>query len=823
MEMETMLKNYFKIAWRTISRQKINTLINTTGLAFGICACLVIYLINSFDLSFDRFHPDGDRIYRIVGEMQRENGETMFLNSPFSDLAGFQTRIPGFEAECGYFQYGGKTRIEEPGKPAKDFSGDLEKGGIASIITGSSYFDIFTYHWLAGHAASLKEPFRVVLTRSRAIQYFGNIPVNKMIGKPVIYDDSLKVTVSGILEDWKENTDFGYTDFISISSATHSFLRNRIPAEDWTILSPHQSQAFVKLARGVSAAGVNNAFAAYIKKNIKQPAGTRLRMWLQPITDIHFTPEFHRGDDGDNQFRKAYRPVIYALMGAAIFILFIAAINFINLTTAQSIRRAKETGIRKVMGSRRTHLIFQFLTETFILTAMAVFIAVLLVRPVLSFFRDYIPDGVVFTVNGENIIFLISVLVLTTLLAGFYPAFVLSGFKPVQSLTGTGAKSVHGKGYLRKSLIVFQFSISLLFIIATLVIGNQIRFMRNSDKGFSTDAVVNIPRIWRDQSDKVKGLAETIKHIPGVDQVILQAFAPMGFPHMSQTVVYKGKQDIKLEVSLQPGNEDYIPFYKMKLIAGRNMFHSDSLRELVINQTFASRIGFSDPQQAIGKQIAWFDGKTYPIVGVIADFHENSFHEPMKPVVIGHMPELEKGIGFRLSTRGKEVAEAKTILAQVEKEWKKTYPENDFNYHFLNESITWLYQQETKTAWLMNVVMFITIFISCMGLFGLALFTAEQRTKEIGIRKVLGATVTNIVTLLSRDFVLLVFISLVIASPVAWYFMNRWLEDFAFRIHIGWWVFILAGCIAMLTALCTVSFQALKAAMANPVKSLRTE
>jgi hypothetical protein len=297
----------------------------------------------------------------------------------------------------------------------------------------------------------------------------------------------------------------------------------------------------------------------------------------------------------------------------------------------------------------------------------------------------------------------------------------------------------------------------------------------------------------------------------------------MGFPHMSQTIVYKGKQDIQLEASLQPGNEDYIPFYKMKLVAGRNMFHSDSLREFIVNQTFASRIGFADPRQAIGKQIVWFDGKTYPIVGVIADFHENSFHEPMKPVVIAHMPELEKGIGFRLSTRGKEVAEAKTILAQIEKEWKKVYPENDFNFHFLNESITWLYQQETKTAWLMNVVMFITIFISCMGLFGLALFTAEQRTKEIGIRKVLGATVTNIVTLLSKDFVLLVLISLVIASPVAWYFMNRWLEDFAFRIHIGWWVFILAGCIAMLTALCTVSFQALKAAMANPVKSLRTE
>jgi putative ABC transport system permease protein len=819
-----MLKNYFKIALRTISRQKIHTLINVTGLAFGICACLVIYLINSYDLSFDRFHPDGDRIYRIVGELQKGNGEKMFLNSPFRDVAAFQTQIPGFEARCGYFLYGAKTTIVETGKPDKNFSGDLDNGGTASILTGSSYFDIFTYHWLAGSTAALDQPYRVVLTRSRARDYFGNLPVNEMIGRTVIYDDSLKTTVSGIIEDWQNKTDFGYTDFISLGSATHSFLRNRIPTEDWTSLSPHQSYAFVKLEKESSPAKVNAAFAAYIKQNVKPgDPGSKLTMWLQPITDIHFTPEFHRGDDGDNQFRKAYRPVIYALMGAAAFILLIAAFNFINLTTALSMRRAKETGIRKVMGSNRTNLIFQFLTETFLVTLIAVFIAVLLVRPALSFFSAYIPQGVVFTMNSENIAFLISVLFITTMLAGFYPAIVLSGFKPVQSLTGAGLKTGREKGYLRKSLIVFQFSISLLFIMATLVIGSQIRFMRNSNKGFSSDAVVNIPGIWRDHSDKINGLAESVKHIQGVDKVILQAFAPMGFPHMSQTVIYKGKEEIKLEASIQPGNEDFIPFYEMKLIAGRNMFHSDSLSELVVNQTLARRLGFSNPEDALGKQIQWFTGKSYPIVGVIADFHENSFHEPIKPVIIAHMPELEKGIGFKLASRGKEVVEAKAILARIEKEWKKAYPENNFNYQFLNESITWLYDQETKTAWLMNVVMMITIFISCMGLFGLALFTAEQRTKEIGIRKVLGASVSNIVILLSGDFVLLVCISLVIASPIAWFYMNRWLEDFAFRIQIGWWVFVLAGSMAIIIALFTVSAQALKAAIANPVKSLRTE
>lgn len=818
-----MLKNYFIVAWRNISRHKVYTLINITGLAFGICACLVIYLINSYDLSFDKFHPDGNRIYRIVGELQR-GSEKLFLNSPFPDVAGFQNQIPGFEAESGYHQYGAKTSIPFTGQPTKNYSGSLDNGGIASIITSPSYFDIFKYRWLIGNANTLNEPYKVVITESRAHQFFGNLPLNSMIGKTVIYDDSLKVTVSGIVEDWKKNSDFAYTEFISISTATHSFLNNRIPTDDWNSLSPHQSQAFIKLSKGTTALQVNVEFAAFIKKNVKlTDKGSKLSMWLQPLTDIHFTPEFHRGDDGDNQFRKAYLPTIYALMGAALFILLIAAINFINLSTAQSIRRAKETGIRKVLGSNRISLIFQFLTETFVLTLMAVIVSLLFVRPVLSLFNNYIPAGVFFSLNTGTFIFLISVLVITTLLAGFYPAIVLSGYFPVQSLKGVGAKTNKENWYLRKSLIVFQFSISLIFIIATLVIGKQISYMRDSDKGFKTDAIITIQKVWRDHTNRANALAENIKHIAGVDKVILEAFAPMGFPHMQGGVEYKGKDDIKFDASYQPGGEGYIPFYEMKLLAGRNLFPGDSLKEIVVNQTFSKSLGFVKPEQSIGKSITCLGGKIYSIVGVVADFHENSFHEPMKPVAIVHLPEQEKGIAIKLASKGMQVSETKPILAEIEKQWKQTYPEENFECSFLNESIKWLYDQETKTAWLINVVMIITIFISCMGLFGLAMFTAEQRTKEISIRKILGATVTNIITLLSKDFVILVIISLIIASPVAWYFMNSWLEGFAYRIHISWWIFLLAGSIAVLIALLTVSFQAIKAAIANPVNNLHSE
>ena len=527
----------------------------------------------------------------------------------------------------------------------------------------SSYFDIFTYHWLSGNAASLNQPYHVVLTKNRATQYFGNISPEKMIGKTVIYDDSLKVTVSGIIGDWEKHSDFAYTDFISISTATHSFLKNRIPTEDWIEPESAPIAGFRQTIQRCFAEQVNERFAAYIKKNVKlKRPGTSLRMWLQPITDIHFTPDFHRGDDGDNQFRKAYLPVIYVLMGAALFILLIAAINFINLSTAQSIRRAKETGIRKVLGSNRASLVSQFLIETFVLTLMAVCISVLLVRPVLSLFSDYIPNGVRFTLNIGTTIFLLIVLMITTLLAGFYPAIVLSGFLPVQSLKGVGLKINKEKWMLRKSLIVFQFTISLIFIIAVLVIGNQVRFMRDSDKGFKTDAIVTIQRVWRDQSKRANSLAESMGRIPGVDQVILQAFAPMGFPHMQGDIEYKGKDDIKFQASYQPGNEGYIPFYEMKLLAGRNMFHGDSLKEIVVNQTFSRNLGFAKPEQSLGKSITGLGGKAYTIVGVVADFHENSFHEAMKPVVIVNIAGYRKRYCDQTFNKGNAGERSKNYL-----------------------------------------------------------------------------------------------------------------------------------------------------------------
>jgi ABC-type antimicrobial peptide transport system permease subunit len=819
-----MIKNYFKVAWRNIYRHKAYATINVLGLALGICACIVVYLITNFELGFDKFHPDKERIYRIVGEIQRSNGEKEFLNSLLPDVANFQKQIPGFEAEAGFHLYGPNTSTKIPSgdKTPKQFDNRIEGSYSTSvIITWPQYFDVFKYDWLIGNPAVLVHPFMVVLSESRAHKYFGNIPLTQMIGKTVIYDDSLLVRVGGIVKDWNKKTDFGFTDFISISTATNSFLKNQIPTDDWSSLSPHRSMAFVKLEKGTTAAQINERFATFIKEHVKlHNDGASLNMWLQPLTDIHFTNEFHRGDDGDD-FRKPYLPTLYALMGLALFILLIAAVNFINLSTAQSIQRAKEIGVRKVMGSSKTNIRFQFLTETFVITLLAVLISVLLVKPVLSLFGTYIPAGITFQLsNTSTLTFLLGVTIITSLLAGFYPAKILASYLPVLSLKGATVYKGSSGLNLRKGLIVFQFTISLIFIIGAIVMGDQIRFMRDSDKGFNSDAILTTNH-WRDQDGKLGIFAENIKHIAGIDKVILQGNSPMGFAHGGQDFKYKGKNGtINLPVSFDSGGDDFIPFYQMKLIAGRNMVHSDSLRELVINETCSRAMGFTNPENAVG-EFLYLNDQPYPIAGVVADFHEGSFHEVMKPVVIGK--EREWSLAVKLAGSGKKVGDVKTILSEMEKQWKKIYPEEGFNYSFLNESITWLYDQETKTAWLMNIAMGITIFISCMGLFGLGMFSAQKRTKEIGIRKVLGARVSNIVAMLSKDFVVLVLIALLIASPVAWYFMNQWLQDFAFRVNVSWWVFVAAGSAAVLIALITVSFQAIKAAIANPVKSLRTE
>ena len=819
-----MFGHHFKNAWRAIRHHKLYTVINVLGLSIGLCVCIVIYLIARYDLGFDKFHPDADRIYRIVGDVRFKDGFNMYLNSPFPQAGGIEHAIPGFEQQVGFHTFGFTVTIPaQNGKAAAQFSTKPDyRYGTSAILTGPAFFELFPHRWIIGSPAALNAPNQLVLTEGAARKYFGPGPLDQFIGKTVIYDDSLPVTVGGIVDDWNEQSDLDYTSFISIGTAPNSWVSKRFPTADWTSLQPHQSQAFVKLAKGVRPERVNKALADYIRKNDIQmaPGSSQLHLYLQPLRDMHYTSNFHKTDTGDD-FRQAYLPLLYGLMAIAVFILVLAVINFINLSTAQSLQRIKEVGIRKVMGSSRKGLIMQFLIETFLVTGLAVALSALLVQPAIWLFRGYIPVGVHFVFDATTAVFLLAIILFTTFTAGFYPSWLLSSYLPVLSLKGAWDRTRMRGGGLRKVLIIFQFSLSLLFIIGSLVIGRQMGFMRNADKGFDSDAILTLnPRPAR--PEQVQLLAQNLRQLAGVTDVVLQGNPPMGWAHGASALTYSGKVPATLSVMEQRASPGFIAFYGMQLLAGGDIHAGDSVRELVINETYSKALGFTYPGEAVGKML-YKDTLAYSVVGVVADFRQESFHETIKPLVIWHFARGERSVAVKLATRGKGGKEAKAIIAGIESRWKVLFPKSAFSYSFLNESITQLYDQETNTAFLMEAATAITILISCLGLFGLALFTARRREKEVGIRKVLGASVADLALLLSRQFLLLVFISLVIASPLAWYFADAWLKGFAYRTTMNGWVLLEAGSTAVMITLLTVGFLAMRAARRNPATVLRQE
>ncbi|ASU34853.1 ABC transporter permease [Mucilaginibacter xinganensis] len=815
-----MIKNYFKTAWRNITRNKVYAAINILGLSLGICACLVIYLITSFELSYDTFHPDGDRIYRITGSIKHAEDQKRDLATIMGPMpTAMRSELSGFESVTTFFNYFAKVSIPN-GKELKKFDAPRQGEDHSDLIVAEpQYFDLFKYHWLAGKAATaLNEPFKVVISESASHKYFGNETPDNVMGREIIYNDSLRLTVSGIVKDWSGNTDFKFKEFISFATIKSSFLKNDIDVTNWGFWD-YNTQGFVKLAKGVTLAQVEKQFPAFVKSHVKTGPGSKASLSLQPLADIHFNSAYD-----DAYSRQAHLPTLYALMGIAVFILIIAAINFINLSTAQSLRRAKEVGVRKVLGSSKSNLTVQFLTETLLITTVAVIVALLITGPVISSLQSIIPQGVALNLyNPATSIFLLLITIITALLAGFYPARILSSYLPVLSLKGQGSTTLNQKSYLRKVLIVFQFTVSLVFIIGTLVIGNQIHYVLNTDLGFKKDAIITMHTAYSNPIDQVGVFAEKVKQIPGVQLVSQHHQTPAAKGHMGTYISYAANK-AKIDASFDMSDENYVPLFGLNLVAGRNLLHADTIKEFLVNETCAKALGFTKPLDAIGKivEIGMNNGKA-PIVGVIRDFHSQSLHDPITPFFIASLKKGERTVSIKLTTRGKQADDFKNTIAKVKKAWDEVYPNDKFEYAFFDQTIAKLYEKEQKTARLMNIAMSIAILISCMGLFGLATFTAQQRFKEIGIRKILGASAARIVSMLSKDFLILVVIAIFIASPVAYYFMHLWLQDFAYRVNISWWIFLLSGVSAILIALATISFQSIKAALANPVKSLRSE
>jgi ABC-type antimicrobial peptide transport system permease subunit len=808
-----MLSNYFKIAWRNLFRHKAATAINITGLALGISACLIIYLMVSFELSYEHDIPGRKSIYRVVW------GDKGSIPDPAS--FALRNEVTGLETLACFHRYNAKVAI--PGNKGAMTRFDYPQWGKEQsdiIIAEPQYFTVFRYQWLTGDpATALKAPFSLVITESKAHKYFGSIPLEEIVGRTVIYNDSLTLTVTGVVKDLARNTILSFRDFISFSTVNHSFLQKEFNFSRWD--EANTTQTFVKLAEGTAADQVNKQLARFARHQLPEKAWADKALRLQPLTGIHFDTAYE-----DIFSRKAHLPTLYTLMSIAAFILLIAVINFINLSTAQSVERARETGIRKVLGSNRSSLVVQFLSETFILTLLAVVVSLLCLQPLLTAFRSLMPDGVGARLfQPATFVFLLLITVVTALLSGLYPAAVLSGYSPALSLKGNTGPRGNSQAYLRKGLVVFQFTVSLVFIIAALVIGRQVHFMLNKDMGFSKDAIITVDKKDAAAHNRHLALAERIRQLPEVEKVSLSDGTPAAVAHFHLPLSHKGAH-----VDCQPQWVDtaYLSLYKLKLKAGRNLLASDTARELLINETAAKALGFASPEAAIGQLVETLKVDStgvhpvvYPVVGVLADFHVESLHKPITPTFFSTNKEFSWSINIRL--RNLQPGGIKAALAKIERLWTSVYPNEVFHYDFFDATVASFYEQEQRTAKLINIAMMIAISISCMGLFGLAAFTARQRMKEIGIRKVLGASVTSIVIMLNKDFILLILIALLTASPIAWYLMRGWLENFAYTVNISWDTFLMAGVIAAVIALATVSHLAVRAAFSNPVKSLRSE
>jgi len=818
-----MLKTYLTIAYRNFIRNKVFSLINVLGLAIGISASLVIVLIVRHEFNFDKFEKDPPHLYRVVTDM-------VFFGSPIHNSGvpaplpdAVRKEVSGIDEVIGFHRYNVDPKVTITKKSGETpFTINHQKG---IIFADNNYFRLIPHSWLAGsEKRALDEPRQVVLAASRAKIYFPSLPVSAMIGKQVIYDDSLTAIVTGVIADIQDNTDFIFKEFISQSTITAPGLqlKRNYAWDRWGSVNGG-SQLLVRLAPNAQPAQIESQLQSLEKKYDKEnnnPGSTR-NFRLQPFDDIHFNADYD--PFGGN---TAHKPVLYGLLAVAAFLLSLACINYVNLSTAQSTERAKEIGVRKTLGSSGKQLIFQFMTETFFVTCISLLVSILLVPVILKIFADFIPADLHVNIFHQPylLIFAFLLTIVVSLLAGFYPALVLSRFKPVSVLKNQIYSSGSRRALLRKSLTVSQFLIAQIFTMCTLVAVKQIHFILTKDMGFQKEAIINVetPFLFNrsGQADARRFvLLNEIKQLPGVQIASLGGDAPASDGWSSNDMTFKdGKKNIETDVRQKYGDTNYLKLYHIKMLAGRAVKQSDTANEYVINETYMHILGFQKPTDVINKEIS-----NIRIVGVMADFNQESLHAPVKPLAFSS--EMGNSWMLHIALRpGVAGAESwKTTITGIEKQFKEIYPKDDFTYSFLDENIARFYQSEQNLSQLLKWATGLAIFISCMGLLGLTIYTSNQRRKEIGVRKVLGASISQIVAILSKDFVQLVLLASLIAIPLAWWSMNKWLQNFAFKITISWWVFAISVLFMVFVALMTLIIQTFRAASANPVDSLRTE
>jgi putative ABC transport system permease protein len=810
-----MLKNYLKVALRNLWKNKAFSAINIAGLSAGLAVCLLIVLYVKDELSYDKYNAQSENIYRI-------DADIFFNGTQFTSAVAPPPLAPTLKKD--YPQIAQYVRLRGLGDILVKKDNQNIKGHNA-VFADSTFFQVFSIPMLAGNPlTALNEPNSIVIDETTAKKYFNSTDV---VGNTLYIDNSVNCKITGVIKDIPSQSHF---HFSFIRPMRDRYQGNQ---DDWL---SNNNASYVLVKPGVTRASLQNLVNAtinnYLAKQVEQrlhtsaneinKGGNHYLYPVMPLTDIHL--HSNKSYEFEANGNVAY---VYIFSVIAIFILLIACVNFMNLSTARSANRAKEVGIRKVVGSLRSNLITQFLTESVLMSFFSLLLALAIAALLLPFFNQLAGKQMsVFTLLSTWLLpLLIALIIVVGCIAGSYPAFYLSSFQPVQVLKGSIAKGFK-TSWLRSGLVVFQFFISVSLIIGTIVIYTQLKYIRSKEIGYNRDQVLVIHNTYV-LDKQIKTFRQEMLKISGVQNAAVAGSLPTETGHNQRGWFKDPTLDAK-QVTIVTDfvvDQNYIPTLGMNMAAGRNFSHdfpTDS-SAVIINETAARLFGFKDPLNETIYRPAGFSGsgglvpRPFHIIGVVKDFNFNSMHDKVGPMII-QLDELYGKVAIRINTKN-----IPALISQVEDKWNSMAPGQPFSYTFLDTDFNTVYNDDQRTGTLFTIFAVFAIFIACLGLLGLVTYAAEQRIKEIGIRKVLGAGVAEIVTMISKDFVKLVLIAFLIAFPIAWWAMNKWLEGFAYRIDISWWVFVLAGLLTIAIALLTVSFQAIKAAITNPIKSLRTE
>lgn len=806
-----MLKNYFKIAYRNLLKKKVYSFINIVGLGIGMACCVLIFMFVQDELSYDNYHEKGDRIYRVTHGSGSPEGVTegaeaqpfwVWGNAPVGPA--LQLDFPEIEKVV---QFSGRADIL--------FTvGDNITQEDEAFFMDSTVFDVFSWELLQGDPkTALVAPYSVVLTESTAKKYFGE---ESALGKTLKGSESPgrsnagDYTVTGVMADVPDNSHFKFNALLSLSTFGQSL--------PWIFDAWGYVDFYTYFL--VNEQFDRKSFEARIPDFIARRSGRdeNYTIAIEPLSDVYLKTTALRQPGETGSLSNIY---VFSIIG--LFILIIAMINFMNLSTARSMERAKEVGIRKSIGADRQSLIFQFLGESFIIVTLAAAVGIILVLSSLPLMNNL--TGKVFEagqiLNWQTIPIFIVVILVIGVLAGSYPALVLSGFRPVTILKGIDKSTARGVT-LRKGLVVFQFSLSIALIAGTIIVYTQMSHLLDKDMGFDKEHMLVIDYNYDGQVNAVSSTLENeLEAKPDILSVAFSRSVPGSFFPNAETGIEGSEGEMIYEVQpiFQVGL-DFIDHYDLELVAGRSYsrdYPSDSTAALVVNEAAARQYGYANPADIIGKKFDQW-GRAGEVIGVVKDFNYISLHRAVEPLTLPF--EAYASRYMSLKVKGEDLPQT---IAEVEQVWKQLAPHRPFIYSFLDEDFNKQYESDFRFRQIFTTFSVLAILIACLGLLGLATYTAEQRTKEIGIRKVLGANVGNIVGLLSKDFIKLVLIAIVLATPVAWFAMNKWLEGFAYQVSIHWWVFLISGLLAVIVALITISFQSVKAAMMNPVKSLKSE